>query len=63
MQNWLTPERRKVIYDVGVVLGVALLAFGIIDTEMIARAEQGLAMVTALVLGLSNLLARINVEK
>jgi len=59
---WFTPARRKAIYNLGVALGIALLAFGVITADDVNAATNAVTSITGMLLTLSNLLASLNVN-
>lgn len=60
--DWFTPPRRKAIYQVGIAVGVLLLAAGVITTDDLSKTESVMAVATSCLLALTNFLAALNVN-
>ena len=63
LKAFFTPQRRKAIYALGGALGALLVACGVLTPEVIDKTVDSLALVTGVILALTNLLAALNVTK
>lgn len=62
IQNWLTPPRRKAIYNVGVALFALLIVCGFIAPDEVERFKEALLAAGGIYALLSNLMASKNVD-
>ena len=62
IRNWLTPPRRKAIYNVGVAVFALLIVGGVIAPDEVERFKEALLTAGSIYALLSNLIASKNVN-